>query len=65
MADEQVTADQLAVGYIAHRELTPRLYYLLDQAITGPLDKDDLNEARRLLPAGYANSFATKASHGR
>lgn len=65
MADEQVTPDQLAVGYIAYRELMPRLYYLLDQAISGPLDKDDLNEARRLLPTGYANSFTTKATHGK
>ena len=65
MADDKPTADEIAVGYIAYKELLPRLYYLLDQAVTGPLDKEDMNEARRLLPAGYANSFATKATHGR
>jgi hypothetical protein len=52
-----MTPEDLVTSVAIVRVVVPRLYYLLDIALTRELTKEEKIEARRLLPGWCDNSF--------
>ena len=57
MAEQAVLEARMALDIAIVETCLPRLYYLLDAAISGQLCKEDMLEAQKLLPAWCDNSI--------